>query len=377
VLISGASVAGPTLAYWLRRHGFAPTVVERAPEPRPGGQAIDVRGAAVEVARRMGVLDEIRAARTGQRGMTFVDENGAELMSSTDVTLTGGPTDGPDIEILKDDLTAILLGATDGIEYVYGDSIASLTQLFDGVAVTFERGEPRTFDLVIGADGLHSAVRRLAFGPEADHLRHLNAYLAVFSAPNFLDLDHWQVFHQTPGKMAGLYSARQNTEARVNIGFESPPIDYDYRDVEQQKKLIADAFDGDGWEIPRLLEEMWRSSDFYFDAMAQVHMDDWSTGRVALVGDAGYCASPLSGQGTSLAMVGAYVLAGELKAAGDDHAAAFAAYRREMREFVEANQHLALVNAERTRELATGDGAEHIEEHWVATAANAITLKNY
>jgi 2-polyprenyl-6-methoxyphenol hydroxylase-like FAD-dependent oxidoreductase len=298
-------------------------------------------------------------------------------MSSTEVTLTGGPTDGPDVEILKDDLTAILLRATDGVEYVYGDSIASLTQRPDGVDVTFERGEPRTFDLVIGADGLHSAVRRLAFGPEADYLRHLNAYLAVFSAPNFLDLDHWQVFHQTPGKMAGLYSARQNSEARVNIGFESPPIDYDYRDVEQQKKLIADAFDGDGWEIPRILDEMWRSTDFYFDAMAQVHMDGWSKGRVALVGDAGYCASPLSGQGTSLAMVGAYVLAGELKAAGDDHAAAFAAYRGEMLEFVEANQHLALVNAERTRELANDDAVHQVEEHWVATAANAITLKNY
>lgn len=378
VLISGASVAGPTLAYWLRHHGFSPTVVERAPVPRVGGQAIDIRGTAVEVAARMGVLDEIRAARTAQRGMSFVDENGAELMSSTAVTLTGGPTDGPDVEILKDDLSAILLRAAgEGVEYVYGDSIASLTQRPDGVAVTFERGAPRTFDLVIGADGLHSRVRRLAFGPEKDYVRHRNAYLAVFTAPNFLGLDRWQIFHQVPGRMAGLYSARQNTESRVNMGFESPPIDYDYRDVEQQKKLIADAFAGDGWEIPRMIDEMWRSPDFYFDAMAQVHMDSWSTGRVALVGDAGYCASPLSGQGTSLAMVGAYVLAGELKAAGGDHAAAFDGYRAEMLAFVEANQHLAITNGERTREFAEGDIEEHVEEHWTATAANLITLKDY
>ncbi|MEJ3652567.1 FAD-dependent monooxygenase [Actinomycetes bacterium KLBMP 9759] len=384
VLISGASVAGPTLAYWLRRHGFTPTIVERAATPRAGGQAIDVRGVAVEVAERMGVLADIRAARTQMRGMAFVDERGDELMSTTAMTFTGGPTDGPDVEILRDDLSAILLKATEGIEYRYGDSISGIGQHDGGVDVTFERAQPRTFDLVIGADGLHSAVRGLAFGPERDCVTHLGKYLSVFTAPNFLDLDRWQIFHQPrPGVMAGLYTARDNTETRVNMGFEAEPFDYDHRDVELQKKLVADAFDGAGWVVPRMVEQMWRSPDFYFDSMAQVHLDSWSRGRVALVGDAGYCASPLSGQGTSLALVGAYVLAGELKAAGGDHAAAFAGYERQMRGFVAANQHLATVNGEQMstlleEQVADGEAIEQrVGDHWVASAANLITLQDY
>ncbi|MFC4942095.1 FAD-dependent monooxygenase [Pseudonocardia sp. GCM10023141] len=387
VLISGASIAGPTLAHWLRRFGFTPTVIERSPVPRPGGQAVDVRGVALEVADRMGVLPQLRAAKTGMRGMAFVDADGVEVMSTTEMSLTGGPTASPDVEILRDDLSEILLAATEGVEYVYGDTITGLTQHDGGVDVTFASGEPRTFDLVIGADGLHSGVRRIAFGPESDCISHLGSYLAVFSTPNFLDLDHWQVFQQSPGKMSGIYSARHNTEARVVMGYESEQIEYDHRDVDQQKKLIATAFAGDRWEVPRLIELMADAPDFYFDSMSQIHLASWSRGRVGLVGDAGYCASPLSGQGTSLAMVGAYVLAGELRAAGGDHVAGFARYQAEMTDYVRANQQLALTNAEATRQaaeqLAAGtDGAddaaeEQIEEHWVATAATALTLKDY
>jgi 2-polyprenyl-6-methoxyphenol hydroxylase-like FAD-dependent oxidoreductase len=387
VLISGASVAGPTLAYWLHRFGFAPTVVERAPAPRPGGQAVDVRGAALEVADQMGVLDEIRAAHTRMRGMAFVDENGAELMSTTAMSLTGGPTDSPDVEILRDDLITILVRAgAVGTEYRYGDSISALAQDADGVHVTFESGTTRTFDLVIGADGLHSSVRRLAFGPEAQYIRHLDTYLAVFTTPNYLDLDHWQLFHQTPGSMAGIYSARHNIEARAVMGFESAPLDYDHRDVAQQKSILAKGFAGGGWEVPRLLELMWDAPDFYFDSMAQIHMDNWSTGRVSLVGDAGYCASPLSGQGTSLAMVGAYVLAGELAAADGDHVVAFARYQAAMHEFVRANQALATTNGEQVHELveqqtegtATAeDAGQQIHDHWVASAASSIVLADY
>lgn len=394
VLVSGASIAGPTLAYWLTRHGFATTVVERSPVPRPGGQAVDVRGVALEVAERMGVLAELRAARTAMRGMAFVDADGTELMSTTEMSLTGGPTDSPDVEILRDDLSEILLAATPDVEYVYGDSITAIDQTADGVAVTFRHGcdttspsgnaygagPTRSFDLVIGADGLHSALRTLAFGPESDYVRHLGSYLAVFSTPNFLDLDHWQVFQQTPGKMAGIYSARHNAEARVVMGYESERIEYDYRDAEQQKRLIATAFAGDRWEVPRMLELMETAPDFYFDSMSQIHLPSWSNGRVALVGDAGYCASPLSGQGTSLAMVGAYVLAGELKAAGGDHVTAFANYEAEMREFVRVNQHLALTNKESTQqamEQQVEGIEEQIGEHWLATAATSITLKSY
>ncbi|MEU6038812.1 FAD-dependent monooxygenase [Actinomadura sp. NPDC047616] len=350
VLICGASIGGPALAYWLVRHGFDVTVVERAPGPRPGGQAVDVRGPALDVAERMGVLAEIRAASTGMRGMSMVDADGAEIFRSEEHTLSGGDLASPDVEVLRDDLAAILMRAAGGeVEYLFDDSPAAVEQDEHGVDVVFAGGGRRRFDLVVGADGLHSTTRRLVFGPESDFITHLGTYVGVWSAPNFLGLDRWQVFHQTPdGWGGGVLTARDNTELRVYLGFESAtPLEYDHRDVAGQKRILAERLRNAGWVIPRLLEHMWDAPDFHFDSMAQIHMDSWSHGRVALLGDAGYCGSPLSGQGTSMAMVGAYVLAGELKAAGGDHHAAFAAYESELRGYVTANQELALTNKRR------------------------------
>ncbi|GAA3530172.1 FAD-dependent monooxygenase [Nonomuraea rosea] len=336
VLISGASVGGPVLAYWLRRHGHDVTVVERAPAPRKGGQAIDIRGAALTVAERMGVLEEIKKLRTTMRGMSMVDTQGNELMRDEQATLSGGAFDSPDVEIMRDDLNGILMAASDAT-YLYGDSIATLAE--DG-EVTFEGGGSGRYDYVIGADGLHSNVRRLAFGDESQFLHHLGTYLSIYTAPNFLGLDHWQTWFNEGQAGGALFSDRDTSEMRVNLGFRSDVIDYDYRDIEQQKRLIQEHCTG-VYEAPRLLEAMWKSDDFYFDSMAQVKMEHWCKGRVALVGDAGYCASPLSGQGTSLAIVGAYVLAQELVA---DRATAFERYEERMRPFVTANQALALEN---------------------------------
>ncbi|WP_018684863.1 FAD-dependent monooxygenase [Actinokineospora enzanensis] len=366
VLISGASVAGPTLAYWLARHGFAVTVVERAPGPRPGGQAIDIRGAALAVVERMGVLDQVSAAATRMRGMSFVDAAGAELMSTTEETMTGGLVGGPDIEILRDDLTEILYRPTvDDVDYHFDDSITALTDGPDGVRVEFERGAPETFDIVVGADGLHSRVRSLVFGEEAGFRRDLGVYVAVFTTDNHLGLDHWQTFHQTENNMVGVYSARDNTEARAMLGFESGPIDIDYRDPDAQRRLLADRFAGVGWETPALLKAMWSAPDFYFDSMSQIIMDGWTRGRVALVGDAGYCGSPMSGQGTSMALVGAYVLAGELSRTGD-HATAFAEYERKLRPFVLKNQR-----------LATDTPGERPSFEALQAAATGISLEDY
>jgi 2-polyprenyl-6-methoxyphenol hydroxylase-like FAD-dependent oxidoreductase len=363
VLVSGASVAGPALAHWLVRRGLRPTVVERAPAPRPGGQAIDVRGAALDVVERMGILPRIRRARTRMRGMSIRDREGKELAYTTEMAFTSGQLDGEDVELLREDLTGLLHEVTRGeVEYVFGDSVTALDEDEHGVRVAFERGRPRTFDLVVGADGLHSNVRRLAFGPEERFLRHLGTYVAIFSAENFLDLDDWQVWVRDGDPGYGVYPVRGNSEVRVTFGFASEPLGYDHHDVEEQRTLVADRLRHVGWEASRWLEAMWEAPDFYLDAVAQTRMDRWTRGRVALVGDAGYCPTVLSGQGSSLALVGAYVLADEL-GRGGDHTAAFARYEERMRPFVELNQRIAVENQDGP---VAGDAIER--------AKNAISL---
>ncbi|MCE6994733.1 FAD-dependent monooxygenase [Saccharothrix sp. S26] len=341
VLISGAGVAGPALAYWLRHYGFAPTVVERAPAPRAGGQAIDLRGTAREVARRMGVLDQVRAAHTGARGMAFVNAAGkrTSTMASDALGDSGGVI--AELEILRGDLVRILHEATDsGVEYAFGDRITSLTQTDTGVRATFERAAPRTFDLVIGADGLHSGVRSLVFGPESRFAHDLGAYICVFGTTQRDDLDGWQLMHTVPGRTAGLYPL-PGGEANAMFVFASPPLEHDRRDTAWQRNVVATTFADDGWEVPRLLGDLSQAPDFYFDRLSQIRMDSWSDGRVALLGDAAFCASPMAGNGTSMALVGAYVLAGEL-ATAPDHTTAFRRYEEVMREYVRRCQKFAL-----------------------------------
>ncbi|GAB2858019.1 FAD-dependent monooxygenase [Lentzea nigeriaca] len=338
VLISGASIGGPALAYWLRRYGFDVTVVERARGLRPGGQAIDVRGPALQVMERMGLGDQLRSAGTNMRGMTMLDADGNELFSSTTHTISGGDLSSADVELLRDDLANMLFNATDGVEYLFDDTITAI----DGSRVTFEKAAPRDFDVIVGADGLHSNVRRLVFGPEEQFISHLGMYLAVFTAPNFLNLDHWQTFQQGEIVGGGIMSARANAECRVYMGFNGE-VDFDHRDVEAQRRLIAEKFADAGWEWQTALKHMWEAPDFHFDSMSQIRMETWSKDNVVLLGDAGYCGSPMSGQGTSMALVGAYVLAGELR---DNPATAFQRYEEILRPYVTANQDMALRNRE-------------------------------
>ncbi|MEN3534921.1 FAD-dependent monooxygenase [Microbispora sp. ZYX-F-249] len=343
ILISGGSVAGLTLAFWLRRHGFAVTVVERSPALRDGGYKIDIRGAALDVVARMGLLDEVRRHGTDMRIARFVDARGRQL-GTMDARLFGG-REGDDVEIMRGDLAGLLYAAAgDDVEYVFDDSVTALHETPEGVRVTFASGPPRTFDLVVGADGLHSNVRALAFGEESRFVHDLGHHISIFTVPNHLHLDRTEMMHPAPGRSAGMYSTGGGDDAKAMFLFSSPPLAHDRRDVAGQKKLLADAFSGQGWEVPRLLDAMEDTPDFYLDSISQVRMDRWSSGRVALVGDAAYAASPASGQGTSLALVGAYVLAGCLAEAAGDHAAGFAAYEREMRHFAEENQKLAANN---------------------------------
>lgn len=345
VLISGASVAGPVLAYWLRRHGFTPTVVERSPTRRKtGGHAVDLFRPAMEIVERMGVLPAIEAKSTGTDRMTLLraGARGVEV----DIKRLMAAFSDRHLEIMRDDLSEVLLDATAGeVEYVYGDSITAIVEDAHGVEVRFERGQPRRFDLVIGADGLHSNVRRLVFGEERQFATYIGAHLAVVTLPNYLGLVDHALMYGAPGRVAALYSARHMDDARAVFLWRSPPLDVHHRDVARQKQLLQDAFAGLGWELPRIFAELGRTPAFYFDSITQLRMDTWSRGRVSLVGDAGYCPGPAVGGSTSLAVVGAYVLAGELAAAGGDHVRGFAAYERAMTGYVLRSRAFALGTA--------------------------------
>ena len=340
ILISGASVAGPALAYWLRRRGFNPTVVERAPSLRGGGYAVDFRGAAhLSVLAKMDLLDQVRDQQTHLDTTTYVDADGRRVASMPAEIFAG------DVEILRGDLGRLLYQATrDGTEYVFGDTITGLDQRADGVHVTFSRAAPRVFDLVIGADGLHSAVRRLAFGDVAGARHDLGLYVSIFSVADSLGLDHSGLLYSVPGRTAAVFSARQSGRAVAQFFFAAPdgvPVSYDYRDTGRQQEIVARAFDGVGWHVPALLGQMAAADDFYFDSVSQVRLDRWSAGRVALIGDAGYAAGP-GGNGTGTAVVAAYVLAGELAAARGDYQAAFGRYERLLRPYVARGQKQAL-----------------------------------
>lgn len=310
VLISGASMAGPTLAFLLARDGHEVTVVERAAQPRRGGSPIDVRGPAVDVADRMGLLPAIDRARVRTEGIEFVNTYGRRTGAMpTDAFAEPG---GRDIELERAALVDLLYAATkDDADYRFRDSIATLDQDAGGVDVTFEHGRPERYDLVVGADGTHSIVRRLTFGEESRFLRHMGLYVALVSMTPTLGRENWGTLYNAPGRLAGLY--RYNGKADAVFMFRSPALSYDYHDLDQQKKLLTEAYADEGWQVPALLAAVQAADDLYFDSVNQIHLPTWSHGHVTLVGDAGYCASPLSGMGTTLAMAGAAALADALR----------------------------------------------------------------
>lgn len=359
VLVSGASIAGPALAHWLWRRGAEVTVVEQASGLRPGGQAVDARGVSKEVIRRMGLDATVRAACTNTAGAYVVDADG-RVLETMAADEHGGDGYISEIEILRGDLSRLLYDDTrEAVEYVFGDRITGLTQDPDGVDVTFAGGDRRRYDLVIGAEGVHSALRSTVFGPRERYVRHLGLALAFYTVPNEFGLDGWALDYHEAGRSAGLRPVPDATRAIAMLSFPAPDLDIDHRDVEAQQRLLREQMAGVGWWTPQLLTHLGEAPDFYLDQVAQVVMDHWHTGRVGLIGDAAYSASPMSGAGTGLALVGAYLLAGELAAAGWDVEAGYAAFEAQLRPCVEANQELGRMHVDSlTATGSEGDGPE-------------------
>ena len=345
VLVSGASIGGPAVAYWLARAGFAVTVVEHAPQVRGGGYPIDIRGAAVEVVRRMGLLDAVRERHIGTRRLVVVDR--ADRTIAAVPSASGAPPDNADLELPRGELTELLHRATaDAVEYVFDDSIAELDDRGRAVEVRFRSGRTGTYDLVVGADGVHSGTRRLVFGPEDQFHRYLGHCYLGFSVPNRYGLDHEAVLANAPGRMAALYAAGDRPDLHALLAVRCPqPTRAELADPAFAAALFREAFDDDSDRSRWLIEQLELADDPFFDTVSQIVMPDWSRGRVTLVGDAAAAPSFLSGEGTSLALVGGYVLACELVASGGDVAAATRAYRERLRDYVRRNQ--AIVSTSR------------------------------
>ncbi len=338
VLISGAGIAGPALAHWLQRYGIEAVVVEKAAGPRPGGHAVDIRGVAREVTDRMGIRPAVVANRVDERGIALVNRRGRRI-GGMPADLFGGEGIVAEIEIARGDLGRILHDATAGYtEYRFGDRITELRPDVSGVDVTFRSGTTERFDVVVGADGVYSGVRELAFGPAREFVTHLGGYTAYFTVRDPGDLDHWFLMYNAPGGLvAGLRPERGGT-AKASLSFRSPDLGRLSRAAQQQ--VLRDRMTGAGWRVDEFLAAMPSAADFYFDGICQVHVGQWHRDRVVLLGDAGYSGSPLAGLGTSTALVAAYVLAGELAMSPGDPAAAFAAYQRSLSGYVAAAQEL-------------------------------------
>jgi 2-polyprenyl-6-methoxyphenol hydroxylase-like FAD-dependent oxidoreductase len=344
ILISGAGIAGPALAFWLNKSGYRVMIVELADGIRPGGQTVDLRGAGGDVVGRMGLLPDMQARSLDQRGAAWIKSDGRRR-AEMPVTAFNGNGLVSKLEILRGDLVDVLYQATkDQTEYQFNTRIEDLTHDEDAVQATLSDGTTLSADLVIGCDGPHSAVRRLVFGPEEQFVKPLGGYNAWFTAPDTVGLDGWYLMYQAPGLNASMRPSHDPALAKAGLAFRSEPVAYDRRNIDEQRALLTKHFAGAGWQCDALLAAAAQADDFYFDAFGQVHMPRISRGRVTLAGDAGYCASPLSGMGTSLALVGAYVLAGELGRAGSLDAngvqAALQRYESVMRPYIERCQDL-------------------------------------
>jgi len=350
VLISGAGIAGPTLAYWLAYYGMEPTIVEKAPRLRSGGYVIDFWGAGFDIAERMGLLADVRRNGFLVKEVKVVNRNG-DRVSGFPVEAFSRVTQGRYITLARSDLAATIFHALDGrVETIFGNSVTGIEQDATSVRVSFERGAAREFDLVVGADGLHSRIRELAFGPEERFEKYLGVKVAAFQAQGYEPRDELVYLMYTEvGQQVGRISLRDDRTMFL-FTFADETADQGQEDnVSAQKDLLRRRFENSGWECQQILQALDSSHDFYFDRISQIRMDAqqglWTRGRVTLLGDAASCVSLLAGQGSALAMVGAYILAVELHRAQGDYAAALARYQDRFGPFVLKKQLAAVSSA--------------------------------
>jgi 2-polyprenyl-6-methoxyphenol hydroxylase-like FAD-dependent oxidoreductase len=336
ILISGASIAGPTLAFWLHKFGFDVSVVERAESLREGGQNIDIKGAAKTVAERMGLINAIRAADTGELGVRFVDSKG-----NVKAALPKGESDlgTSELEILRGDLSKILYNhSKNNVEYIFGDQISDLTEFETSVKVTFQSGKTQDFDLVIIAEGIRSRTRGLVFGDEPI-LKSTGLYISYFTIPRIVTDTDWAEWYNALGARVIMKRPDNEGTIRASFSFMSKEIGYERLPLAKQKEILKTKFADAGWEASRILAELDKGTEIYFDNISQTFAPNWSKGRVAITGDTAFCPSPLSGMGASVSMVGAYVLAGEL-ARNTNYTEAFLAYDKAFRPYVSKIQKL-------------------------------------
>jgi 2-polyprenyl-6-methoxyphenol hydroxylase-like FAD-dependent oxidoreductase len=337
IVINGIGVAGPALAYWLHKAGHDVLLVEEAPRIRAGGFIIDFWGIGYHIARQMGVIDDIRALGYQVREVRFVDRTGRKT-GGFDVDVFHRVTHGDFTSVRRSDISATIYRAIDGkVEAIFGDSIASIDDTGTRVRVQFDHAPAREVDLVIGADGLHSRVRRLVFGPESNFAASLGYHVAAFEAEGYRPREELvYISHGLPGRQISRFSMRDDRTLFLFI-FRDELIE----GHEEPKSVLRRVFAGAGWEWPQIEAEMERAPEIYFDTVSQIRMDRWTKGRVALIGDAAACVSLMGGEGTGLAIAEAYVLAGELHACGSDFATAFGRYEQRLMPFLRSKQRSA------------------------------------
>jgi 2-polyprenyl-6-methoxyphenol hydroxylase-like FAD-dependent oxidoreductase len=336
IIINGIGVAGPALAFWLTKQGHEVLLVEKAPRLRRGGYIIDFWGIGYDIAERMGLVGEIRALGYQVREVRFVGASGNKV-GGFDVSIFDRASHGRFTSVKRSDISATIYGAIqDKVETIFGDSVASIREDGDRVIVGMAAGAEREADLVIGADGLHSRVRELVFGPESAFEAPLGYHLAAFEVEGYQPRqDLVYVSNALPGRQISRFSMRDDKTLFLFIFRD------EYMTREDPKSLLHRIFAGAGWEWPRIESEIARATDIYFDTVSQIRMPRWTKGRVALVGDAAACVSLMAGEGTGLAITEAYVLAGELHAARGDFATAFTRYEERLMPFLRDKQRSA------------------------------------